>query len=466
MEYYSEKLHSPLEYLPQNQILNQYKQYFKMGSLHILLYNYSFKYCKNLQENYFIPYKQKKEIVPLIIINNPKDVENIAENNVTKMPNFKPFLFNSIISTDDDDNWLRQRRHFTQAFSMNDQLKPLVKKSNQIAELSVLRLAELEKINSDININEFFLSETIKQLMLGLIGMDETMEKTYNKIVRLGFSKPDYKLSKNNVENIRKEIDDLNGSLGEKLNNNFRENEQIGNFLIFLFAGHDTTGHTLTWLIYELSKNSNYQERLINEIDLFWNDLGEKEIKYEDFKKLPFLTKCIMETLRLWTPIPNGTFRKISGDCEIVGKKDKNVLIKEGTYVQIPNWIRHRNKELWGGDVNIFNPDRDFCDDEIWNNTVINAYNPNSARFSPFTYGPRDCIGKNFAQIEMRLILLHLFKHYRFRLTQAQESIEGPENLTFNTFTMGPRDINNKTKYENKLGLYVNLIERNIDSKL
>ena len=38
-------------------------------------------------------------------------------------------------------------------------------------------------------------------------------------------------------------------------------------------------------------------------------------------------------------------------------------------------------------------------DDELWHDQVYAARNPHSRRFSPFTHTPRDCIGKNFAQV-------------------------------------------------------------------
>ena len=55
-----------------------------------------------------------------------------------------------------------------------------------------------------------------------------------------------------------------------------------------------------------------------------------------------------------------------------------------------------------------------------------------SDRFSPFTYGLRDCIGKNFSQIEMRIILLHLLKHYNFTLTEKQKNTYSNEDIGFN----------------------------------
>ena len=63
-------------------------------------------------------------------------------------------------------------------------------------------------------------------------------------------------------------------------------------------------GNTLTWLIYEISKNKSYQVKLQTEVDEFWLNQKDKEIEYMDFKKLPFMTRCIMETLRLRTPLP------------------------------------------------------------------------------------------------------------------------------------------------------------------
>ena len=73
--------------------------------------------------------------------------------------------------------------------------------------------------------------------------------------------------------------------------------ETFGNGIIFTCAGHDTTGHTLSWLIYELCKNEKYQFELQREVDNFWSEIDEKEIEYSDLKKLPFMTKCIFDVL-------------------------------------------------------------------------------------------------------------------------------------------------------------------------
>ena len=49
------------------------------------------------------------------------------------------------------------------------------------------------------------------------------------------------------------------------------------------------------------------------------------------------------------------------------------------------------------------------------------ARNPHSPRFSPFTHTPRDCIGKNFAQMEMRTIITQIFRNFTFTLSEAEK---------------------------------------------
>jgi cytochrome P450 len=55
-----------------------------------------------------------------------------------------------------------------------------------------------------------------------------------------------------------------------------------GNALIFAFAGHDTTGHTMTWFLYELAKNPSLQQRAQDEVDHFFEkELGDRSPTYE-----------------------------------------------------------------------------------------------------------------------------------------------------------------------------------------
>ena len=226
--------------------------------------------------------------------------------------------------------------------------------------------------------------------------------------------------------------------------------KNIGNILLFAFAGHNTTGHTLTWLLYELCKHPQYKQKLIQEIDEYW--LNNQQENYNTFFQLKFMTKCITETLRMWPALANGTYRELEKDESIHGIDNELVTVPKGTYCQIINWTRHRNPDLWE-DPNTFNPEREFKDSEIWHHEGFGGYNVQSDRFSPFTYGPRNCLGKNFSHMEMRLILLHLFKNHDFTLEEKQaETVNDPKYRGVNTFTMGPADV-----YGGLLGMYMNI---------
>ena len=119
------------------------------------------------------------------------------------------------------------------------------------------------------------------------------------------------------------------------------------------------------------------------------------------------------------------------------------MLLPKGTFVQVTTVGRHRDKKLWGEDADVFNPDREWQDDEIWHDQVYAARNPHSPRFSPFTHTPRDCIGKNFAQMEMRTIITQLFKNFTFELSEEEKTSNLGTSIArgLNNGTMGPTDV-------------------------
>ena len=106
---------------------------------------------------------------------------------------------------------------------------------------------------------------------------------------------------------LSKSVADAGSELGMNLY------DQFGNMMLILFAGHDTTAHTMTWFTYEMAKHPEHQVRLQREVDALFDSLDQegRDMVYEDCVRLPFMTRCVMETLRLWTAVPNGTFREL-----------------------------------------------------------------------------------------------------------------------------------------------------------
>ena len=404
-------------------------------------------------------WNEEIKINNLVIISHPEDAERIANHHIKKTPIFKTLLNNSVISTTDNDEWKYQRQSMNMAFIPKLSLSKVFPISCERARFCATLLKQKSKdYLQSIDMSEFFLNETQAQLQLGMFGFSNEFQEKTNKLVRESFLglHPEYLEGFSNE--AYNEIQKSNGPLSQVIDSNDMK-QNLGNVLIYAFAGHDTTGHTLSWLLYELCKHPEYKQTLMHEIDQYW--MKHPKETYDSFYELPFMTKCITETLRLWPALANGTYRELEYDEEIHGMDGNKVKVKQGTWCQIINWTRHRSKELWGNDVHIFNPYRKFKDSEIWDYKGFGTTHVSSERYSPFTYSPRHCIGKNFSQMEMRLILLHLFKDHDFQLNgKQQQTVNNPKYSGMNTFTMAPGSV-----YDGFIGMYVNVYPR-IKSKL
>merc|ERR1711936_784087 len=77
----------------------------------------------------------------------------------------------------------------------------------------------------------------------------------------------------------------------------------VATALILLVAGYDTTGSTLSYLAYELSKNPEIQEKLQEEIDQAFEEAGGKFPEYNVIQSLPYLDMVIFESLRFHSPV-------------------------------------------------------------------------------------------------------------------------------------------------------------------
>lgn len=402
------------------------------------------------------PGNKESMIGEMIILSNPDDCFAIAKRHIRKQPNFTPILMDSIISTTDNDNWREQRDHFTQAFLPSSSLSKIFPITCDRAKKCAKELrCMLRNQNTQyIDINEFLLHEANAQLNLTMFGNNEFYSEENNKIIRSALKGnescgvlsnylddliQDFKNNEDKLNNPSSiGVDDnavIAGPLGKAIaTQNVSDLTMWGNGLIFSFAGHDTTGNTMAFFCLELAKHPEYQIRIQKEIDEFFKT--HDNLEYQDLEHFPFLTRCWTETLRLWPAVPNGTFRQLQYDDYIVGANGEDICVPKGTYVQISNWCRHRSKDLWGDDAEKFNPDREFVENELWNNNIFMGYNPHSERFSPFSYPPRDCIGKNFAHMEGRAILIYLFKDFNFSIDEYNYELSSPNHYGINKGTM------------------------------
>ena len=126
----------------------------------------------------------------------------------------------------------------------------------------------------------------------------------------------------------------------------------IGTAMVFLVAGYDTTGMTLSWICYELAKNPDLQKRLQDEVDAVYDSAGGKTPDYTDIQGFAFLDQLIQESLRLHTPI---ALQRCVTSTEYT-MPGTNIKMKKGDTVFINSLGIHSDPEYFPN-PSVFNPD-------------------------------------------------------------------------------------------------------------
>ncbi|KAL1783542.1 cytochrome P450 4F6 isoform X1 [Sigmodon hispidus] len=158
----------------------------------------------------------------------------------------------------------------------------------------------------------------------------------------------------------------------------------------FMFGGHDTTASGLSWILYNLARHPEYQERCRQEVRELLRDRKPEEIEWDDLAQLPFLTMCIKESLRLHPPVT-----MISRCCTQDVVLPDGRVIPKGNVCVISIFGVHHNPSVWP-DPEVYNPFR--FDPEA-------PQKRSPLAFIPFSAGPRNCIGQTFAMSEMKVAL-------------------------------------------------------------
>ena len=76
----------------------------------------------------------------------------------------------------------------------------------------------------------------------------------------------------------------------------------VATAMVLLVAGYDTTGTTLAWTCYALSKNPDVQDKLRAEIEEITDGNLDKKLSYDDLLGMNYLDQVISETLRFYNP--------------------------------------------------------------------------------------------------------------------------------------------------------------------
>ncbi|KAH9879749.1 hypothetical protein J1614_001772, partial [Plenodomus biglobosus] len=176
-------------------------------------------------------------------------------------------------------------------------------------------------------------------------------------------------------------------------------------------AGSETTSSALSGLTYYITTNPQALERVQNEVRAAFS--SEEDITISSTAHLQYLQACIEEAMRLYPPVAENPPRISPGE-HVHG-----YFIPKGTFITVHQWAVNHNARNFAL-PEAFRPERWLSPDHPF-------YDPQfitdkKSAFEPFSFGPRNCIGKNLAYAELRLVAARLFWNFDFVLQPESHS--------------------------------------------
>jgi cytochrome P450 len=147
--------------------------------------------------------------------------------------------------------------------------------------------------------------------------------------------------------------------------------------LSIFMGGYETSAHTLEWAMYYLAMNKEWQDRV-----------SEKEN----------LEAFIKEVLRVTPPI--WLSQRVSVEDVVID----GTLIPSGTEISMSSYVTHRDENVFS-DPESFKPERWFDNPKL-----------SKGEYFPFMFGKRQCVGKEYALMQMRLVISKVAENFNIEI--------------------------------------------------
>lgn len=183
------------------------------------------------------------------------------------------------------------------------------------------------------------------------------------------------------------------------------ENEEVirDTIISFIMAGRDTTSAAMTWLFYLLSCHPRVENEVVRELETL-KDVSN----YDSLNEQRLLKACICESMRLFPPVAWDSKHAITDDYLPDGTR-----IRAGDRVTYFPYGMGRMKGLWGEDRFEFKPERWISEMEEGRIKSLKNFGP--YKFPVFQAGPRACLGKEMAFVQMIYVVASIMKRFEFR---------------------------------------------------
>ncbi|XP_077564878.1 putative cytochrome P450 301a1, mitochondrial isoform X1 [Haemaphysalis longicornis] len=192
----------------------------------------------------------------------------------------------------------------------------------------------------------------------------------------------------------------------------------------FILAGVDTTAASATFLMFQLAKNPNAQQKAREEV-LSVLETASSALEQGHFDKLPYLRACLKESMRLNPGVP-GIYRKLDRDVVMSG-----YTIPAGVPLFADIFVSGRVEENFEC-PELFLPER-------WLKANQGKWRHHPYASLPFSFGTRMCLGRRLAELQIWILVAKILVKYDIEChnddidycTQFNNQPKGPLHFYF-----------------------------------
>lgn len=164
-----------------------------------------------------------------------------------------------------------------------------------------------------------------------------------------------------------------------------------------MFEGHDTTAAGSSFFLCVMGTHPEIQAKVIQEIDEIFGD-SDRPCTFQDTLEMKYLERCIMETLRMFPPVPI-IARELQQEVKL---NSCDLIIPAKCTVVITTVKVHRQPETYPN-PDVYDPDN-FLPERCANRHYYS--------FVPFSAGPRSCVGRKYAMLKLKVILSTILRNF------------------------------------------------------